>query len=180
MGPQHDERSNDRGSYALCACAKPERMDAAERNGVIMERQRNLATHAKVYSAHYRDAYADTGEDLSLSDLPPTSRKELMARCRRCAGRTVSGTVHGAHDFGRDRTSNAPGARRLAERDPWHVASEQLLRHGRQRGGHAVLRSLVPRERGLGRYRSRGQEWTPGGAGPVVRRSVATDLTNYA
>lgn len=63
----------------MCLCQAGVHMDAKDRNQLVMDRLRELVAYAREHSAYFRNAYANLGEDFALTDLPPTSKNELMA-----------------------------------------------------------------------------------------------------
>ena len=64
---------------AVRLCLEGERLSHAERERLAAQRLRELAAYAREHSAYYKKAYRDAGEDFRLSDLPPVTKKELMA-----------------------------------------------------------------------------------------------------
>ena len=64
---------------AVRLCLEGERISPAERKRLAAERLRELVSYAREHSAYYKKAYREVGEDFRLSDLPPVTKKELMA-----------------------------------------------------------------------------------------------------
>ena len=64
---------------AVRLCQEGERLSPEERERLTAERLRDLVAYARERSAYYKKAYRETGEDFRLSDLPPVTKKELMA-----------------------------------------------------------------------------------------------------
>lgn len=64
---------------AVRLCLEGERISSAERERLAAERLRELVSYAREHSAYYREAYREVGEDFRLLDLPPVTKKELMA-----------------------------------------------------------------------------------------------------
>ncbi len=53
----------------------------AEKQAAIQQKRlRELVSYARKNSPFYRELYADTGDDYALSDLPPVSKNQMMAR----------------------------------------------------------------------------------------------------
>ena len=64
---------------AVRLCLEGERLSPAERERLAAERLRELVAYVREHSAYYQKAYREVGEDFRLSDLPPVTKKELMA-----------------------------------------------------------------------------------------------------
>lgn len=64
---------------AVRLCLEGERLSPAERERLAAERLRELVAYAREHSAYYQKVYREVGEDFRLSDLPPVTKKELMA-----------------------------------------------------------------------------------------------------
>lgn len=64
---------------AVKLCQQGELLAPEEREKLVMDRLRELAAYAREHSAYYKKAYRDVGEGFKLSDLPPATKKELMA-----------------------------------------------------------------------------------------------------
>ncbi len=67
---------------AVKLCRQGEQMTSEQRAGLVMERLRELAAYAREHSAYYRKIYKGIGEDFTLTDLVPVTKKELMADYR--------------------------------------------------------------------------------------------------
>lgn len=66
-------------SEALKLCREGERLSLEEREKLVTKRLRELVFYAKEHSEYFKKAYKNIGENFTLSDLPPTTKKELMA-----------------------------------------------------------------------------------------------------
>lgn len=64
---------------ALKLCQEAELLPIEEREKLVKKRLRELVFYAKEHSPYYKNAYKNIEENFTLSDLPPTTKKELMA-----------------------------------------------------------------------------------------------------
>lgn len=67
---------------AIKLCRQGELLTPDERAELVTERLRELTAYAREHSAYFKKAYREIGEDFKLTDLPPVTKKELMADYR--------------------------------------------------------------------------------------------------
>lgn len=64
---------------ALKLCRQGEQLTSEQRADLVMERLRELTAYAREHSSYYGEIYRGLGEDFTLADLVPVTKKELMA-----------------------------------------------------------------------------------------------------
>lgn len=65
-------------NQALRLCKEAETMPQKQRGKLRDTRLMELACYARNYSPYFKKAYKDIGESFTLSQLPPTNKKQLM------------------------------------------------------------------------------------------------------
>jgi len=64
---------------AMKLCADYSRMSVKKRDALRDKRLRAVVAWAKANSPFYAELYKDTGDDFSLADLPPVTKRQMMA-----------------------------------------------------------------------------------------------------
>lgn len=66
-------------SEAVKLCQEAELLSIEEREKLVAKRLQELVFYAKEHSQYFKNAYKNIEENFTLSDLPPTTKKELLA-----------------------------------------------------------------------------------------------------
>ena len=64
---------------AMSLCSGYGKLSAEEREKLRGERLRETVAYARAHSPYYQELYRGVGEDFTLGQLPPTSKRELMS-----------------------------------------------------------------------------------------------------